>query len=677
MRPEERIFEIIAGSKRFSITLAGDGVVSSMQPEGYSDYTITPHSHDLPIVSTDDMLITESWNLVIGAQDADRVDDLVDEFIDMMRDAFLFNMTPRGRRRPPVYIMQRAAGETNIRYAPVRDCPSMQMPNPMFDLAFEQESLIDGAGFQLRRYTWREGAPQDIGTAMTLPATDGPADADFIQVVNIQDGNAGIDTIFRYDASGPTWSANLVGTDHAMFPAVPAIGDIYYLGSDYPHWHWAMRLSNNPDLAITSAYEYWDGVGGAWAAVTYITNRNFYPLLFWNGTPAGQDILFNYMPDPATWQKTTENGSNKYWTRIRITGYTSGSPPEGILYTPRTPELRIPANAFNGDISPLLLLRLKHAYAASTTPVMTATSRVLIGLKSGSDRYDLDDFASRLNFASTGNPSGWTLGLGTDAGLFANPWGVGGEVGLVDFGTVATEVVRWTFTGVDKMLPYTGRYKVFLIGLASSGYTEGDITVRLRVIIDNASATPPLMDYPAVSPVQSADDGIYFDPIDLVPGRTIELPFSDPYYADEYSGADLVFQILMARSAGAAQMFTWQLVFIPADEWIVDLFDPISNSVYGSSALRGNTLLDVDSGIVALRTAKKIMDGADIYPAETWLRRSPPMQINPGREARLYFLMGSYMGDTWGLPPMTASPVSHLEASLYHQDRFLFMRGDR
>jgi len=40
------------------------------------------------------------------------------------------------------------------------------------------------------------------------------------------------------------------------------------------------------------------------------------------------------------------------------------------------------------------------------------------------------------------------------------------------------------------------------------------------------------------------------------------------------------------------------LSFIPADEWIGDFTDPLTNLLTGSSALRGYNVLDIDNGII-------------------------------------------------------------------------------
>ena len=116
------------------------------------------------------------------------------------------------------------------------------------------------------------------------------------------------------------------------------------------------------------------------------------------------------------------------------------------------------------------------------------------------------------------------------------------------------------------------------------------------------------------------------------------------------------------------------MILLPIDEWSTVLQDPISSPTLGSSALRGDTVLDLDAGILMDRTVKYYRSGATLYAAENWYRSGEPPKLEPGRQTRLYFLLMHYPVD-WGTGPFLAPLGMHLALEMRARMIYLTLRG--
>ena len=204
-----------------------------------------------------------------------------------------------------------------------------------------------------------------------------------------------------------------------------------------------------------------------------------------------------------------------------------------------------------------------------------------------------------------------------------------------------------------------------------SGGSAGDLGVKLRTYIHESSVYSPKYDTKTVAP--QADD-VGPEVLDL---GLLKIPFTRVANADVLTNADIIFEIHAERTTGAAEIYFYDLVLIPVDKWSAELDDPITDSVNGSSALRGASVLQVDGGVLALRTAKFINNGGNLYPAEEWGRGGPPLKIEPETQVYLYFLMMHFeAGGTWGDPPFLADLGCHFAFELYSHACYEILRGD-
>jgi hypothetical protein len=273
-----------------------------------------------------------------------------------------------------------------------------------------------------------------------------------------------------------------------------------------------------------------------------------------------------------------------------------------------------------------------------------------------------------LNCGGDGLPGGWAVEYGSDTDDEPDPQAPGGDRADCDFTLVSTQAWRVRFTGEDRLRDFAGEYRVFLRYSQTEGSPE-DISIKLRVKIGSTDDFAPAFETGEVFSAGTYDRVL----MDLIPGDTLLLPFLEITNADDLD-ADLIFEIWAERNTGSAELNFIDLILIPADEWIADLNDPISDPAAGTSALRGLNILDIDSGIIDNRTIKSIVDNGDIVPVETWSRRSSPIEIEPNQDARLYYLIGYYT-DGWGEGPFLSDNMQGFLAKMYQQACYFYLRG--
>jgi len=255
----------------------------------------------------------------------------------------------------------------------------------------------------------------------------------------------------------------------------------------------------------------------------------------------------------------------------------------------------------------------------------------------------------------------------------AEPLAPGGYKGRCTFATDATLKARATLTGSGKLANYQGKFKI-LLACQQVGGAAGDCSVRVSIMIGGSTAGYPVAYLPVSSGIalQSHDAGPEW--VDLTGDGYINIPFGQVAAADSLA-SDLVVSVWATRTGGASVLDLHQIVFLPVDEFGLDLTDPRSDTTSGSSALRGNSLLEIDGGIVQNRTSKKLIVGANYIMAETWLRGGNINRLRPGRQYRFYFVIMNYQGASWYVPPLVGGKGSALAVSLHAVKCFATLRG--
>jgi hypothetical protein len=295
---------------------------------------------------------------------------------------------------------------------------------------------------------------------------------------------------------------------------------------------------------------------------------------------------------------------------------------------------------------------------------MGTISRIIMGAKS----RGLTSFVSHINAGNAGNPATWTVTQGTDAAATADVNAPGGYHSAVSFATSSALVTRATLAGDDVLDDYLGEYRVFM-RCEQVGGSNGDVKVLARAMVGGTADGYPIQDVPSGSvALQTHDVGW-----ELVELGTLKLPFSKAVAADA-TNIDLIFLLKAERLTGAATLKIADIILIPIDEWAAVLDDPVTSTTTGASALRGNTSLDDDGGVLAERTVKYIRAGTTLSLAEPWIRSGRPLMIEPRRQTRIYFILAGYP-TTFGTGPLVAPLGMQLMCSLYAHAVYESLRG--
>jgi hypothetical protein len=658
-----------------------DGVTCT--PEGLSAVTYTPAQYDTDMTGSTGQTFTEKVELYLKGTSQDDTIATLKDIIALLRDAELYAY--KSSKNKPVYLISKAYNETNERYALVTAASKIKSKPVVTERHFQQAYIMGPIEFTIERTIWRDAIPGVIGTAKSLtrvPAGTGAWEFATEQPLANYHDEHNISHIFVYDASGTSWSANQYGvlTTWNLFNAAPAVGDILYIGADDPFFNVMFYLGTaGVGTGVTFVYEYSDGAAG-WPAMTLGTHLTLYPDTEpWIGKTGYIGLSWLGSNLTNAWAVETVNGvASKFWIRVRITAIATsfGTSPANLdvaAFNDRWNWIEVPAASIVGDAPPYTMLRLK-APAGGTQAVSFANhSRIIIGAKS----RNLPTFRSNLNLGNDGNPAAWTCTYGTDASAAAGPQSTGGDHCAVTFATNITMVKRVTLTGVDVAASWVGEYRPFL-RVTQSGGAAGDLAVRLRVVLDATTAYATSVNGPDVALKGTSALGGHYELVDLWPKDVLRIPFTRFMNADVLTNADLLFEIYASRGSGAATMLMYDLILIPIDEWSVVLDDPVTDIVNGSSALRGLTLLDDDSGVIEDRTVRSILSaaGGTVWPAETWSRHGLPLRLNPGVKHRIYFLAGHYpAGQAWGDKPLCSRPGMMLMASVFTHNVYFDVRG--
>lgn len=636
---------------------------------GLGDFTYAPHQYDQDVASLDTLAFSDTYSLNLSAYTADDLAQASRDLMALLREAWLYQYRPRHNR--PVYLIAKARGETNERYALVRDCPSITGSNPLTSEAFRQAVAMQDTGVQVRRYVWRDGIP---GVLPTTPVSQsvtsgGPNPPTETGVSNFRDTHA-IDTIKVDD--GGVFGANLFGNAGLinLFPAAPAVNDAIYFGSDEVFFNVTFWLTVAAVyVGVTFVWEYSDGAVG-WPDLTLGDDLTLYPD---TGLWATTGLVAANFAVGSAWAKETVDGGNKFWIRCRISAIATSftTPPANNLwaiYNGRRPNITIPASSLKGDGPPYMLLRLKSPAGGDDDEFFSNISKILVGSKS----RNLDTFYSHLNAGNDGNPAAVAVTYGTDTSAVALDSSPGGDAAVITFATEISMVMRVRYTLTDLAAAYAGEYRPFL-RVDGAGTFVGK--VQLVVRLDSTSDYASKIIGPEVD-VQS-DEG--FEVVDLWPLDRISIPFGRFMSADDLTGADIIFEVHASRSSGTGTLNILDLVLMPVDEWSVEYNDPVTDLEFGSSALRGLRLLDDDGGIIFNRCMMHVLSAWDgvAWPAETWSRQGLPLRLDPNSDHKLYFLMEHYNATgEWGGPPMSALPACYLAVSIYAQPIYYNLRGD-
>ncbi|HEY4669750.1 MAG TPA: hypothetical protein VIH05_08245 [Tepidiformaceae bacterium] len=658
----------------------GDSVLAP-DVDGLGSVAVSPEAYDRLSSRLEDLLFVERAGINVREHDIDALAREHDRLTQAARKALQYR--ERGNRyRAPVVMLQKAIGETNPRYAVVHSIPQYENPSSLWTPAMAQQAAIENLEVSIARYIWRDQVPGQRGSPIRLTPLDSHPDDGALAwsfVGNHRQENGAISHIYRFDTTGGTFSANLVGTEHDLFDADPEVGDIYYIGfpPTEPGFHLAGRLvTAGVYSGLAWVLEYSDGAAG-WPDFTLGSHYTRFPddemwnqlgpvLLGWSG--------YNGVN---AWAAETVNAVSRLWVRLRVTGLTSMTTSPRIAsdhMALRRPELEIPATSLRGRTSPYMMLRLKTPSGGDGSAGKIGNiSRVIVGAKT--ENIGDGGFVSRINLGNAGNPAGIAVTYGTDTSAVANLRTPGGAAAQCTFATDTTMTMRCRVTLTDLLEALKGEYRVFL-KCGQVGGVAGDDYVKLRAILISPTTYFPVQEFSEVRMASLAAAGNLDELVNLTPGGYLTVPFAEVDEADpSYATANLVLEV-HAKGTAASDLFPFELILIPTNEWSCEYADPLSNPTNGSSALRGDSILEDDGGVIRDRTIKRLISEGVELGTDIWTRRGLPPRLEPGKVTRLYFLFGFFPSTGFGQVPLLAQPGIGVQAELYAHACYHFLRGD-
>jgi hypothetical protein len=621
----------------------------------------------------------ETYQMILYSTDQDAAADQLQTLFALLRKAHLYHTT--SWQNVPVYLTAQTDRETNARYAMVFGVPSIGMGD-VFDIPFATGDLLEGLSITLLRGIWRSGAPGATPAAATLSKTDASADTVKAVVAN-QYTSAGFAFLGR--AESPTSDGVLYGTDTPSLAAwyvdtdtaasTDARGKLINFTSTDP------SVTAVVDLATAGAF-----VAGSWMAQhfdgsawkeTGSSNFTWYAENA-NSTDTFDDVFLQTTdilvmswnaPSSDTGTFDHSDGSGVVYNVAILAStdtFVTTQPVQSSdeIYLQNKPYIELSSDILKGDIPPMVELRMFGMYGQTDTDAaFGATSKIILGAKTNPG-----SFASHLNCGGGGLPStDWAVAYDTDTTAVADTRSSGGFHAACTF-AATPQITRVALTGDNLMDSYRGEYKAFLRVEQVSG-TDGDVSVALQIKLGSTDPASPARLGELMS-LSTHDNG--WEIVDL---GQFSIPFVETADTD-YLDGDIIFEIQAVQNTAGATIKFADLILMPVDEWAMVLDDPISDNNTGSSALRGNRRLDLDSGVLGHRASLNLKSGTSYLSGENWFYGGRPFAVEPAQLTRIYFLMGHYHANLgWGNEPIMSTIAQALVVEVRAQALYLSMRG--
>lgn len=488
-------------------------------------------------------------------------------------------------QQTPVYLISRAAGENNSRYA--------LLHNGIFDTYFDpyhQPYVTSGNMHStgefilgIERGPWLQFAP-GLDEAVPISHEDSGATIQAVTDVYANEGvilgnmhqsttvnvTGGLRVIYRYTGS---YSANLLDSSppYNFWNSPAAVDDALYLASDFPFFGVVFDLDAIWGDNGTVAWEFWNG--SAWTAITPIgdtTNAAFHDLSIshvqWSPT------------DVATWTKVivSTDFDTRYWMRVRVaTSPVPGASPRQAtrhIYSSATGYVEVADTEIEGTEDALLRMVI-GVWSASNATVMNGPF-CWVGLRS----YDRGaNFSAHLNVGGAGglpgaNPANITV-TASGGTLTTDPTAPGGgHIAATNLLTLSDVAIFKISANTHK--EYYGRFRLF------ARITSDDNTgaSRMRYKITNDLDSPNQITFYTGETKAVPSTLTSYGLVDLGP---ITLPASEKLLTtDSTVGYRIIVQVLVPSGKTIKVI---GLFFLPTDEWAAEITGTIANVVRGTA----------------------------------------------------------------------------------------------
>lgn len=588
----------------------------------------------------------------------------------------------------PVWIEARGSDETNTRYATIKDWRMPMDDNPYAQPFFplQQEAVMEGLVLTLEHDFWQANEP-GTGTDTEISAQQDynavtygrAATTDEEVYVANRHNEANVTHIFTWTSPAGPFGGNLIG---AGLPfdifnggaGGPANGDITYFGINtaladsgpFSSLVFDILTAATYGAGDSVAWEYWNG---AWVALTPLVDNT-------SSNECDEDESFEntgvnsiHWEQPSDWAAVAVNAITGYWVRLVVTeatGITRAQQQNRDIYSVVWPEVSIDGAIVLGDIPALLNFKaegMSECTALSNTGGYI--NRIMVGVRSASRDAAASPFRAFLNFADEQNP---TLVTATADGgaAFANnleapsgrclAWAPAGIAAMA-------ERAHITFANTAGAT-YAGSFHAFLRYQVTSG-SDGDIRLFTHLETDAGKETTQ-------TDVVDLLAGTAWNVVPLGLLHLPALPIIQPGLIRNWA-----FYVSMQNTVAAARTINlFDLILMPADEWLGDFQENITPSSNTGFPLSTHYYLDVDPISLPKRLTSWVIfdtfgnaDGLMI----SYTAASPILQANA--DQRLYFFMSRNPSLT--TIPRVAEPYLSMRVWASHTDRYQSMRGAR
>lgn len=472
-----------------------------------------------------------------------------------------------------------------------------------------------------------------------------------------------------------------------LLPAAPAVNDAIYFIVDpakdntgpFDSLVFDISVPAKSTTSYTILWEYVSAVGaGPGFALTWST------LAAQDGTNYGGGALSSIGVNSIHWSRTqsgawipTGDGSinsiaNCWAIRARVSALTGTlTPPtqqNRNIYSCVLPYVNVASTEINGDIPAIVEIQAKNQSdldgAAGSAPNLYE-NRMVIGLREYSRGTN---FTPYINFSDEQNPFGITVAVGTSSAFataITAPTGrkITNTSAIADTSFANQATVTFSATIARD---FYGKFRAFVRAQQTDG-TVGEITHRLQVKSGSGGIlyTSPEVQYITKNGWQLLEFG------------EISLPVSAYLDYDELGDSSVI--ALQTKNSSGAQriMYFYDLILMPADEWIIDAVDEAktTSSIIGqvSSVKR---YLDVDSISIPKVPIRALVrqDNANNLIVSSYKAVSSDRAIlKPDIQQRLYFLAAT-SGSTTGEWASNCE-ICH-SVKVYKQERYLSLVGN-
>lgn len=485
---------------------------------------------------------------------------------------------------------------------------------------------------------------------------------------------ASVTHVINFDDSAASASVNAVPATLplTLFPSSPAANDYVVFMSDTagipganggPFNNLIFNLSQG--AAASSSYTIaWQYYNGSWTTLTVQDNT---VQLSETGI---HSVHWNQESD---WTTVTVGGITGYAVRARLTAlsglFTRPVQQSLDIYTVTWPYVEIGDDIVGGDRPALARLQIINASdAPSSSDPQLYANRVIVGLRS---LYRGRDFTAFFNLAGLQNPNGVGVSIlnassGTPSFVALRSKAAGQVLNWSPSGAVVLDARVLVRLDKDLANQYIGKYHLYLRGQQVSG-SPGEISVQVRFgsggLAFGFISEIKTFDY-------TGDDQLLdFGRVEVLAG------FQITDIANEAN-----FYIYAANnSASARQVRFYDLILIPADEWLGDFvdWDNSDDSILGRPDSTGESRYLEADGIHVPRPRAVIRnaDNDDLYV--TYRQNTPSAPIlQKGAAQRLWFLFDRYYAPGTSVEGRSDIAISH-RVVLYMAQRYKAGRGSR